>query len=53
MSEEPDLLKQSQRSNYGLRSLFFYRKLQEGRFAELFETIAQLDPSKLDFSDRK
>ena len=51
MAEDRGLLRQSQAENYGLRSLFFYRKLQEGRFKDLCREVAALDCTKYDFRD--
>lgn len=53
MSEEPNrnLLKEAQRTNYSLRSLFFHRKLKEGEFEELIETINRIDYKNYDWSD--
>lgn len=46
MKRDVDLLKEAQRTSYGLRSLFFHRKLQEGEFEKLVETVGVIKSEK-------
>lgn len=51
MAQDREQLRHSQAESYGLRSLFFYRKLQEGRFKSLCSEVAALDCAAFDYSD--
>ncbi|PIU14103.1 MAG: hypothetical protein COT21_01170 [Hadesarchaea archaeon CG08_land_8_20_14_0_20_51_8] len=46
MKRDEDLLKEAQRTSYGLRSLFSHRKLQEGEFEKLVETVGVIKSEK-------
>lgn len=48
---ERDLLREAQRTSYGLRSLFFHRKLKEGELDKLIDIINKIDYKKYDWSD--
>ena len=53
MSDNPerDLLREAQRTNYGLRSLFFHRRLRESKLQELMELVSKLNATAYDWSD--
>ena len=53
MPTNPDteLLREAQRTNYGLRSLFFHRRLRESKLQKLIELVSQLDAPSYDWSD--
>jgi len=53
MHTNPDreLLREAQKTQYGLRSLFFHRRMRESKFQELIGMVSQLDPASYDWSD--
>lgn len=53
MSDNPEreLLREAQRTNYGLRSLFFHRRLRESKLRELIELVSKLNAPAYDWSD--
>lgn len=51
--KEADLLKEAQRTSYGLRSLFFHRKLQELRFQQLARDADRLTPQNYKWNLKK
>lgn len=48
---ERELLWEAQRTNYGLRSLFFHRRLRESKLQELIELVSKLNATAYDWSD--
>jgi hypothetical protein len=48
---EAELQREVARTQYGLRSLFFHRRLREGKFQKLVRLASQLDAHAYDWSD--